>query len=101
MAAKKYINTKHVKISTICWLKVSAGKPGIIQVKKTFNDIEPWMEINVFKKGVTVEDISNSALPMLTCTSQISEAKKVDLKNLIPFLQKPEDKEFYENLISK
>lgn len=99
-AADTFINTTKVNISKMAWIKITSNKPGKIMVKKTFNELEQWTEINVFKKGVTKKKVSEAALPILLCKSHITEDKKADLKTIIEFLVKPEDKLFYESITS-
>lgn len=96
----KYLNTKKLNISKLIWIKIVASSPGKIKVKRTFNELEEWTTVNVFKPGVTVEDIKNIDLPRLECISQISHAKKTDLKSMIPFLTEQRHKQFYEQLTS-
>lgn len=96
----KFLNTTKLNISKLVWLKVSAKTPGVVKVKKTFSELEEWSKVKVFRKGITVNDIKNSALPSLQCVSQLSEAKKNDLKSMINFLTNAQHKAFYENLTS-
>lgn len=99
-AADNFINTTKVNISKISWIKIIFNKPGKILVRKTFNELEQWSEINVFKKGVTKKKVSEAALPILLCKSHITEDKKADLKTMIEYLVKPEEKLFYEGITS-
>lgn len=99
-AADIFINTTKINISKVSWLKVTPNKPGKILVKKTFNKLEQWTEINVFKKGLTIKNVSEATLPILLWKSQITENKKADLKNMIGFMLKPEDKLLYECITS-
>lgn len=82
------------------WIKVTSNKPGKILVKKIFNELENRNKINIFKKGVTKKKVSEATLLILLCKSHIIEDKNADLKNMIGFLVKPEDKLFYEHITS-
>jgi len=96
-AADMYLNTGKLQISKCFWLKITKDKPGVVQTKTTFNELEAWSACKVIKKGVTVNTIKEMDLPSLVCENKISVEKK-DLQQMLPFL-KEENKEFFEKLI--
>lgn len=93
------LDTQKIQISKAQWIRVSSTNPGMVQIKQSFSEIEQWKHFNVFKKGVKPEDLANYQLPQLQCNNRLSEAKKKDLKAMIPFL-KNESKPFYEDLVN-
>ncbi|KAE9536991.1 hypothetical protein AGLY_006798 [Aphis glycines] len=97
-AADMYLNTGKLQISKCSWLKITKDKPGVVQTKTTFNELEAWRACKVIKKGVTVNTIEEMDLPSLVCENKISVEKKKDLQQMLPFL-KDENKEFFEKLI--
>ncbi|KAL4096904.1 hypothetical protein QTP88_021779 [Uroleucon formosanum] len=98
-AADMYLNTGKLQISKCSWLKITKDKPGVVQTKTTFNELEAWSACKVIKKGVTVNTIKEMDLPSLVCENKnISVEKKKDLQQMLPFL-KEENKEFFEKLI--
>lgn len=63
--------------------------------KKTCNELEKWVTVNVFNPGVTIEDIKNINPPRLKCVSQIPLDNKSDLKAMIPIMKGQKHKQFY------
>lgn len=53
----KFLNNKKLNIFKLIWIKASSGSPRKVKVKSTFNELERWTTVNVFKAGVTVKDI--------------------------------------------
>lgn len=98
-AANLFLDTKKIQISKVQWICLSSAKPGMVRVKQGFNELEDWREYNVLKKGVKPEDLVNFQLRTLQCKNSLSEAKKKDLKAMIPFL-KNENKQFFEELVA-
>lgn len=98
IAAKEYLNTSKLEISKVSWLKINKTKPGTILTKKTFSEVEPWVKMNVFKKGIRMETLKGMQLPQLNIEGRLKNEKKEDLKKFIPYL-KNENKTFYEELV--
>ena len=95
-AAKSFLNTKKLEIKKVHWIRITKENPGVISTKKTFNEIEPWSQTKVLRKGVKLEDLKQ--LPEhLNPINNMKKEKKDDLKTMIPFL-KEENKDFYRKL---
>lgn len=92
------LNTKKLEISKVKWLKVTKADPGVVYVKKSWTDIEPWVKIKVFKKGVDEEQVLQN-LQKLKTKNRLSQEKKADIVKMIPYL-KEENKDFYGNLVA-
>lgn len=75
-AADMCINTNKLQISKCSWIKITKDKPGVVQTKNTFNEIEMWNIYQVFKKGVKVSTIKEMDLPILACENKMSMEKK-------------------------
>lgn len=99
-AADKFLNTTKLNISKASWIKITKNKPTTVYIRKTFNDMEEWTEVDVLKKGKK-KDFSNISLSKLECKSTISEDKKENLKTMISFLEDENHKQFYQTLIEK
>jgi hypothetical protein len=97
-AADMYLKTEKLQISKCSWLKITKDKPGMVQTKATFSELESWSSCKVLKKGVKVNTIKEMDLPSLVCENKISVEKKKDLQQMLPFL-KEENKNFLEQLI--
>lgn len=97
-AANQFLVTTKLNISKAQWIRVTSDRPGVVQIKQTFSEVEHWRDHYIFRKGVTAEDIATAPLPVLQCSSKLSEEKKKDLKHMIPFLPSLEHKRFYEDL---
>ena len=100
LAADHFIDTKKLQISKAQWIRVSTNKPGIIQIKETFSDIETWKEVMVFKKNIKADDLVRYQIPLLPQNNKLSTEKKRDLKRMIPFL-KEENKQFFDDLVNE
>lgn len=100
LAADHFIDTKKLQISKAQWIRVSTNKPGIIQIKETFSDIETWKEVMVFKKNIKADALVRYQIPLLPQNNKLSTEKKRDLKRMIPFL-KEENKHFFEDLVNE
>src|SRR5258705_6370941 len=96
-AADATINAAKLQISKAQWICITRDEPGIVKVKNTLNEAEGWVATQVFKKGVTMENLPTRLRP-LNCVSRVSDAKKKDLRQMIPFL-KNANKQFYEDLV--
>lgn len=73
-----YVNTGNLKISKCFWLKIKKYKPGAVQTKTTFNELETRSTCQVFKK---VNTIKETDFPSLVCESKVSVEKKGSLAN--------------------
>ncbi|KAJ4443280.1 hypothetical protein ANN_04948 [Periplaneta americana] len=94
-AADMIINTTKVNISSASWIKITT--PGVIQIKKTFGEIEEWETIRVLKKGWRSEDFKTITFSEVTGAKRLSSEKKRDLRNMMEYL--PEvHKQFYSEL---
>jgi len=71
-----YLNTGKLQISKCSWFKITKDKPGVVQTKTTFNELEAWKACKVIKKGVTVNTIKEMDLPSLVCENKRSVEKK-------------------------
>lgn len=91
------LNTKKLEISKVQWLCLSKDRPEKVLTKAAFSELEEFHEVNVFKKGVTMDTIVSSLKP-LPPVNGLSEDKKKDLKSMIPYL-KSENREFFEDIL--
>lgn len=98
-ASEKVINTSKLQISKAQWINITRENPGVIKIRETLNEMEPWKTMNVMKKNVTSRTITEMSLPILNCKNSISDEKKRNLQEMIPYLTE-ENKQFYENLVN-
>lgn len=49
-AADFLINTITLQVSKVTKIKISHKKPGVVEIKDTLTDLEPWRKINVSMK---------------------------------------------------
>jgi hypothetical protein len=87
-AANMYLNTGKLQISKCSWLKITKKKPGVVQTKATFSELESWSACKVLKKGVNVNTIKEMDLPYLVCENKISVEKKKIVSKCYHFLKK-------------
>lgn len=99
-AADTYLNTKKLNISKAIRIKVDCNNPTILQMKETFSDIEAWKPVNILKNGKTLEDLKSAKLSLLPPENKISVNKKKSLTSMIPYLENPEHKAFYRELLN-
>ncbi|KAG8266169.1 hypothetical protein J6590_077635 [Homalodisca vitripennis] len=97
-AASSIINTKKLGISTASWIRIEKKKPGVVQTKKTFNEIEPWVDHYVFNPGVNERTLQTVNLESLPETVDLSIAKKEDLRKMLPYI-KEENRKFFEKIV--
>ena len=93
------MNTAKLNISKVQWLRVDKSNPQIVHTRRTLNDIEPWQHISILKKGIKIEDIKNMQLSTLQAKSHLPQEKKKDLSQMIQYLTKEDDKNFYRGII--
>lgn len=79
-------------------MKISSESFGLIGTKLGYAETTPWIHTNVLKKGVTKDTFENYRLSVIDNSKELTDAKKSDLRAMLPFL-KPSAKEFYENLL--
>lgn len=97
-AAESLINTKNIKISNVCQIRVDNDKPGVVKTKKSFSNIETWEEHKVFRSGTTMDTIKS-----VTFTSpeegKMSDAKKADIRKMLPYISE-QNRAFFEDILS-
>lgn len=96
--SEKFLQTSKLQISTVQWLRISNKDPGIVHTRETLNEMENWKSVKILKKKLSVQDIKSVDLPELVCGNRIKPEKKKDLEAILNFV-KPENKEFYLNII--
>lgn len=96
-AADSLITTKNLQISKVTMLRFSARKPGVVEVKYTYSEVESWKNVCILKKGVKVSTIRNVILNGIQGPRVLSKEKKEDLLSMVPYLDK-KYRPFYENL---
>nr|CAI5862067.1 unnamed protein product [Callosobruchus analis]CAI5867260.1 unnamed protein product [Callosobruchus analis] len=52
------------------------------------------------EKGKTIEDLKSATITLLPPENKISENKKQSLSSMIPYLENPEHKKFYKELLN-
>lgn len=97
--SKDTISTTKLAISKASWIRVERETPGIVKSKRTFNELEPWLEVPVFKKHVDVTKVTSSCFTTLL-KPNVAESKKNDIRQVIPFL-KEENRQFYNTLLGE
>lgn len=101
-ACDALINTSKLNIKKASWIKIDSSNPAVVQIKESFNEMEPWKCISVLKKGKTLEDIKKTELRVRSHLNSISAEKKENLRSMIPFLQDNEEAtKFYEDLLAQ
>ena len=75
--SKQYLNTCSVQISKVTQIRVTRDvlQKGLVQTKSTHNEIEPWKDVRIFKKGVKFATLKNMHIPQLTSNHRISKEK--------------------------
>lgn len=96
-AASSVINTKKLGISTASWIRIEKKKPGVVQTRKTFNDIEQWVDHYVFNPGVNEKTLQAVNLKSLPSSVDLGNAKKADLRKMLPYI-KEENRAFFERI---
>ncbi|KAJ8967796.1 hypothetical protein NQ317_012692 [Molorchus minor] len=97
--ADRTLDTSKVQISKVRWIRITTDNPGIVSTKETFNEVEVWKPIRVFKKNINVQRIKNMNLPQLNCENHLTADKKKNIEAIIPSL-KEENKRFFQTLLS-
>lgn len=97
-AANSLINTDKMSISKAQWIKVRSDEIHKVRVRYTLNTMEPWKVINILKRNKSPADLRRIMIPQLGCSSKISNAKKNDLLQMVPYLRKQEHQDFYKRL---
>ena len=71
--SKQYLNTSSVQISKVTQIRVTRDvlQKGLVQTKSTHNEIEPWKDVRIFKKGVKFPTLKNIHIPQLTSNHRI------------------------------
>lgn len=99
-AADKFIDTRKLQISKVKYIRVRRDDLPYIYVRNSFSDLDVWQRCNILKKGVTLTDLDKIELHAKQTGSALLDAKKADLKSMIPFLKSEDHKNFYRNLTS-
>ncbi|CAG9814678.1 unnamed protein product [Phaedon cochleariae] len=97
-AADSLISTTKLSISTLSQIRVTKDNPGYVFFKKSHSDIEDWQKIKVLKKNISGDQIKNVQIFGQESTPELNEAKKQNLRAMIPYLHSPEHREFYQKL---
>nr|CAI5841754.1 unnamed protein product [Callosobruchus analis] len=93
-AADRYFNTKKLEYKWIVKIQT------VLLTKESFTDLEPWKEVNILKKGKTIEDLKSATITLLPPENKISENKKRSLSSMTPYLGNPVHKKFYKELLN-
>lgn len=97
--ADNFINTTNLNITKASQIKVSSDDPTVVKIKRNFSTLCDWENFSVYKKSKSPAQLPQlQKLPNIQKTHELSTEKKKDLLNVIPYLQKEEDRQFYRDL---
>ncbi|KAK5648470.1 hypothetical protein RI129_003362 [Pyrocoelia pectoralis] len=99
-AADEYINTTKLNISKATVITIEATNPAFIKIKTTYSDLQEGVQVNVLKKGRSLDGLRHAIIMKLPSESNVSENKKVSLRSMIPYLQSAEHQRFYKQLLN-
>lgn len=95
---KKNIQNTPWTFQNIVWFRVVKDKPGVFFYKNSYDENEVFKEVNLIR-GKNQKDVKfNAQLLLQEDYIPIQSEKKQDLLNLLKFI-KPENRDFYQNLI--
>ena len=81
------MNTKPLQVSTATQLQLTATQFGEVMLAKGAGEAAGQCKgINVFKGGVSMEDIKKFHLPLTRSLISIPQKKKAGIKKILPFL---------------
>ncbi|KAJ8966126.1 hypothetical protein NQ314_003733 [Rhamnusium bicolor] len=98
--ADDVLNMSKLKFSPVAWILIGKDSPTVVKTRKSFNEMESWVECNVIKKGKNKQDILERQLPLLECKNRISMETLKNLEDMLYYIPL-KHLDFWENLIAR
>lgn len=99
LAADEYINTTKLNISKATVITIETTNPTLVKMKTAYSDVQEGILVNVLKRGKTLAGLRQANIIKRAPESKVSENKRASLRSMIPYLQNPEHKHFYKQLL--
>lgn len=84
--AHETLNTSKLKISQASEMQVTKGRFGHVGVRFGHTDLHQWMHSNVLKAEIDINYFENWNVVFSETPKPLSEAKKNDLRAMLPYL---------------
>lgn len=94
------INTAKLNISKAQWIQISCENLGHVKVKQSQNELVDWETTNVFKRGITVDEIIPLKLQPIQAYNRISNEKKSNMK-MLPYSDSDKQRQFSVDILEE